>query len=306
MTMILHNGTKAIHLTRSTLLLLFIRRPLRRSDYLTRFSSSTSTSTSTTTSVKGTIPWGGRGVEEGQSSHVERTFTSNDIQTFGILVGDLNPLHHLSFRKKKKNNNDNKHGQDDDQQKEGGGGKEDETDSWEHHPLFIQQQSQKQQQFMNDDKNQQQQQQEESNQTKEIVHGMLVASLFSCIFGTLAPGAVYLKQTLQFVKPVYVGTPVVATTTIVRVRDWKRRRGGVVVTCQTKVHSPSPPSWSLSSPTTTNSCKSSSTTTTTTTGDNNNNNNGPVDGHQPVQQQQVVEDYVVGEADVWLHQGYPI
>ena len=41
---------------------------------------------------------------------------------------------------------------------------------------------------------------------KPIVHGMLGASLFSKVFGTLFPGegTIYLNQSLNFLKPMYV------------------------------------------------------------------------------------------------------
>ena len=41
---------------------------------------------------------------------------------------------------------------------------------------------------------------------KPIVHGMLGASLFSKVFGTIFPGegTIYLNQTLNFLKPMYV------------------------------------------------------------------------------------------------------
>lgn len=41
-----------------------------------------------------------------------------------------------------------------------------------------------------------------------IMHGMLGASLFSKVFGTLFPGegTIYLKQSLSFLKPMYVDT----------------------------------------------------------------------------------------------------
>ncbi len=41
---------------------------------------------------------------------------------------------------------------------------------------------------------------------RPIMHGMLSASLFSKVFGTLFPGegTIYLKQTLNFLKPMYV------------------------------------------------------------------------------------------------------
>ena len=43
---------------------------------------------------------------------------------------------------------------------------------------------------------------------RPIMHGMLCASLFSKVFGTLFPGegTIYLKQSLNFLKPMYVDT----------------------------------------------------------------------------------------------------
>ena len=43
---------------------------------------------------------------------------------------------------------------------------------------------------------------------KPILHGLLAASIFSKIFGTLHPGtgAIYLKQDLKFIAPMFVDT----------------------------------------------------------------------------------------------------
>lgn len=73
------------------------------------------------------------------------------------------------------------------------------------------------------------------DKTKVMVHGMLASSLFSCIFGTLVPGSVYLKQTLDFKSPVYVDEPVIGRVDIVRVRDFSRKIGGVIVSCDTRI-----------------------------------------------------------------------
>ena len=51
-----------------------------------------------------------------------------------------------------------------------------------------------------------------------VVHGMLVGSLFGAIVGQRFPGAIYLSQTLEFSKPVYVGETVVATIEVESVR----------------------------------------------------------------------------------------
>src|ERR1700739_1224712 len=47
---------------------------------------------------------------------------------------------------------------------------------------------------------------------RPIMHGMLSASLFSKVFGTLFPGegTIYLKQSLNFLKPMYVDTDYMA------------------------------------------------------------------------------------------------
>ena len=42
---------------------------------------------------------------------------------------------------------------------------------------------------------------------KKVVHGTLVASLFSKIFGKVFPGedSIYLKQEIKFIAPVFIG-----------------------------------------------------------------------------------------------------
>lgn len=60
---------------------------------------------------------------------------------------------------------------------------------------------------------------------KRVAHGMLVASLFSALFGTELPGegAVYLKQELKFVKPVFIGDTVTARVTLLERIEEKNR-----------------------------------------------------------------------------------
>ena len=47
---------------------------------------------------------------------------------------------------------------------------------------------------------------------KKVVHGMLVASLFSKIFGKVFPGegSIYLKQEVKFIAPVFIGDTILA------------------------------------------------------------------------------------------------
>lgn len=60
---------------------------------------------------------------------------------------------------------------------------------------------------------------------KPIMHGMLSASLFSKVFGTLFPGegTIYLKQSLSFLKPMYVDTNYEAVFTVKEVIKDKSR-----------------------------------------------------------------------------------
>ena len=60
---------------------------------------------------------------------------------------------------------------------------------------------------------------------RPIMHGMLGASLFSKVFGTLFPGegTIYLKQSLNFLKPMYVDTPYEAVFTVKEVMPDKNR-----------------------------------------------------------------------------------
>jgi len=58
---------------------------------------------------------------------------------------------------------------------------------------------------------------------KRIVHGMLVASMFSALIGVELPGkgSIYLGQSLSFKAPVSIGDQVTASVEIVKIRDDK-------------------------------------------------------------------------------------
>lgn len=58
-----------------------------------------------------------------------------------------------------------------------------------------------------------------------IMHGMLGASLFSKVFGTLFPGdgTIYLKQSLSFMKPMFVDTAYEAVFTVKDINTEKHR-----------------------------------------------------------------------------------
>jgi 3-hydroxybutyryl-CoA dehydratase len=60
---------------------------------------------------------------------------------------------------------------------------------------------------------------------QRIVHGMLTAGLISTVIGTKLPGrgAIYLGQTLRFLKPVHLGDTITATATITHYDEVKGR-----------------------------------------------------------------------------------
>ena len=147
------------------------------------------------TQVTGTIPRGGRGIAVSQYAELQRIFTAEDILQYGRLIGDLNPIHLRG------------HG-DDNISSDGRSG---ETMM----PAKFRR-------ICNKD-----------GQPEAVVHGMLVASLFSSIFGTLIPGSVYRKQNLEFRQPVFAGDAIIARVEVTDVRNMKGR--GSLVTCNTNM-----------------------------------------------------------------------
>lgn len=68
---------------------------------------------------------------------------------------------------------------------------------------------------------------------KPLVHGILVSSLFSCIFGRSVHGSIYISQTLSFRKPVFVGMPIIASISIL---SSENKNKGVLLTCSSIIH----------------------------------------------------------------------
>jgi 3-hydroxybutyryl-CoA dehydratase len=68
---------------------------------------------------------------------------------------------------------------------------------------------------------------------RRIAQGILVAGLISTVIGTRLPGtgAIYLSQTLRFLKPTYLGDTITATAVVKAVRE--REKGGCVLTLDT-------------------------------------------------------------------------
>jgi len=73
-----------------------------------------------------------------------------------------------------------------------------------------------------------------SNASQQIVHGMLVSSLFSSIFGTLIPGSVYRSQSVSFQTPIYSNESVIGRVQVKTMKSLKSR--GMLVTCLTNVY----------------------------------------------------------------------
>lgn len=67
---------------------------------------------------------------------------------------------------------------------------------------------------------------------RPIMHGFLGGSIFSKVFGTLFPGegTIYLKQSMAFMKPMFVNTEYEAVFTVKEVNSEKHR-----MTVETKI-----------------------------------------------------------------------
>lgn len=160
--------------------------------------------TNTKPSLESTIPQMGRGVKVGQYATLERTYSHKEVEEFAALVQDYNPVHTALDWEQVMQNADG------------------DDESWKVHydNGLIQ--------FQGEEDGT-----DHRRTTKPIVHGMLVSSIFSSIFATLSPGCIYVNQSLDFCRPVFVGNTVMGSITIDRIRKW--RKGGVVVECTTKV-----------------------------------------------------------------------
>ncbi|EGR2415818.1 acyl dehydratase [Vibrio cholerae] len=66
---------------------------------------------------------------------------------------------------------------------------------------------------------------ENSRYKKRIAHGLISGSFFSALFGTKlpGPGCVYVSQSFNFKRPVYLGDTVTAIATVTSIDTVKRR-----------------------------------------------------------------------------------
>lgn len=76
---------------------------------------------------------------------------------------------------------------------------------------------------------------ESSRYKKRIAHGLMTASYFSALFGTKIPGegCVYVSQSLQFKRPVYIGDTVTATVEVTNI-NLEKKRVFFKTTCKVK------------------------------------------------------------------------
>ena len=74
-----------------------------------------------------------------------------------------------------------------------------------------------------------------SRYKKRIAHGLISASFFSALFGTKLPGegCVYVSQSLEFKRPVYINDTVVAQVEVVAI-NIEKRRVSFRTTCKVK------------------------------------------------------------------------
>lgn len=221
---------------------------------------------SSSSPIQGTIPLHGKGLKMGQYAEVHRTFTQEDVNLFGRLSGDMNPVHfpptHPSSSSPPTTHEDDE---------SCASSTTTTTTSTNHH-----------------------------NNKVPIVHGILLSSLFSKIFGTLIPGAIYRHQSLKFYNVVHVNECVVGRVVVTKLRQINRKGrggggggggngtaagggvGGVLCTCDTSVIK--------MGVVTTAQCNDDETREDTTNNKNQNDGNN--------EKKEIV--CISGEAQVWL------
>ena len=69
---------------------------------------------------------------------------------------------------------------------------------------------------------------------KRIVHGILVSGLISRVIGTILPGegAIYLSQSLKFLKPVYIDDTVKAEAEVIKLDEARGRMTLKTIVCR--------------------------------------------------------------------------
>ena len=190
------------------------RRSYHHSDRKNNNAETTTNGATIDHHVLSTIPRMGCALKVGQYATATRTYSSDDVESFGNLIRDFNPLHSSAP-----------------------------MDCWG------------QQETESSDDEQLKSiletagiiQPRKDGSRKVLVHGIFVSGIFSSIFASIAPGCVYINQSLDFCNPVFAEDTVVGCIHIEKIRDWSRRKGGVVAECHTRVYK-SMPSEPITSP----------------------------------------------------------
>jgi acyl dehydratase len=132
----------------------------------------------------------------GQRAELKRTFSQSDLNTFSHLIGDSNPLHQENQEHNAAMNNIGESSSSE--------GSDVETTG-------------------------------SSLIAVPRVHGILLAAMFSGIFGTLIPGSIYRTQTLKFRAPVWVDEDVLAHIEVINITALHE---GCIALCDTYVLRP--------------------------------------------------------------------
>jgi len=235
--------------------------------------------TSISNIISSTIPYMGQGIKVGQYATLERSYNSEDVDNFSRLIQDFNPLHssssslsssspnNINMMQLQRNAHENsgliQYEEDDDV--------DDDIDIDDDNPHTN----------TDTDTDTDTDKTQPKTRPKALVHGIFVSSIFSSIFASIAPGCVYVNQSLDFISPIFVHDIIIGCISIEKTRRTRRKKklkgagGGIVVQCQTRIY------------------KYKNVNMNTT-------NNGRKILQQPQQAQMAVK----GHANLWLPIGY--
>jgi len=175
-----------------------------------------------------TIPYMGQGVKVGQYATMARTYSSKDVDNFGRLIQDFNPIHSSSSSNSldivsNKNNDDDVVSL-----------LQLQRDAHEKAGLIQYQEDYDDDNGDNDVTAINQNTTKNKKVPKALVHGIFAGGIFSSILAHISPGCVYINQSLDFMSPVFVHDTVVGCISIEKILP--NRKGGIVIQCQTSVY----------------------------------------------------------------------
>ena len=208
--------------------------------------------------VFSTIPRLGQGVRVGHYANTTRTYRRQEVNTFARLLHDFNPIHGTNMssssstrtRAVSKNTTTNTKSSNNNSTDNSNNNNNNNTEEDLRTVMELQQESYQKAGLVREKEDTPNTTTEDttaiipSSSSSSLVHGMFVAGIFSSLFAALAPGCIYLNQTLEFVAPVFVNTNattnsddiVIGCLQIEKLRPMRRNRGGIVVHCHTRVY----------------------------------------------------------------------